>query len=291
MAVKVLSQLRKTMDGSRWRELDRRRQEQRRRIKRLSKSCSVLTAAAAVGLGVLLTAASPRAAALTVFDPQNLAEMLVENISTIEQWGVDNQKQIEHLTELRRANDLSEINSALTMQDSWNEIEAMRAESLQLVNAAAAMWRQYGDLAQFFSSMKSADAWVACFKSAQCSFERYMQDIDEQLIESAEAAAVLSQDMQGHLKQKADVLKELKTEGRNVQGQAEILDNLSKINAETASSLIDLNQQSTVLVQLVSQNQALRADERQAQRAKSQAFRTTDGWGRGPDNWRWQMRE
>ena len=240
MAVKVLSQLRKTMDGSRWRELDRRRQEQRRRIKRLSKSCSVLTAAAAVGLGVLLTAASPRAAALTVFDPQNLAEMLVENISTIEQWGVDNQKQIEHLTELRRANDLSEINSALTMQDSWNEIEAMRAESLQLVNAAAAMWRQYGDLAQFFSS---------------------------------------------------DVLKELKTEGRNVQGQAEILDNLSKINAETASSLIDLNQQSTVLVQLVSQNQALRADERQAQRAKSQAFRTTDGWGRGPDNWRWQMRE
>ena len=291
MAVKVLSQLRKTMDGSRWRELDRRRQEQLRRIKRLSKSCSVLTAAAAVGLGVLLTAASPRAAALTVFDPQNLAEMLVENISTIEQWGVDNQKQIEHLTELRRANDLSEINSALTMQDSWNEIEAMRAESLQLVNAAAAMWRQYGDLAQFFSSMKSADAWVACFKSAQCSFERYMQDIDEQLIESAEAAAVLSQDMQGHLKQKADVLKELKTEGRNVQGQAEILDNLSKINAETASSLIDLNQQSTVLVQLVSQNQALRADERQAQRAKSQAFRTTDGWGRGLDNWRWQMRE
>ena len=44
-------------------------------------------------------------------------------------------------------------------------------------------------------------------------------------------------------------------------------------------------------LQLVSQNQALRADERQAQRAKSQAFRTTDGWGRGPDNWRWQMRE
>ncbi len=221
-------------------------------------------------------------ASYPVFDTQNLMQMLTENVATIEQWGVDNQQQIAQLNELVQSNTLAKANSTLNFGANWEMIDKARAETFALVNAASTIWQQFGRLSRLIADMKSADAWMACARSGSCSFERYLQDIDEATVKIAQVAAEQAERMQTHLGKKAQVLQELKAQGQSAQGHADILDNLSQISSETAASLIDLNGQSTQLISLITKDQAQQADERQAFMAQEQYFELADGWKRQP---------
>ncbi len=213
------------------------------------------------------------ASGLPVFDASNLTEMVVQKIATIEQWGIDNQKQIEQLQQLQRANDLTAVNSALNQQSSWSTVSSVFDSSLTQLYAVQSLWQEYEKAASFFSSMKTTDAWLYCLKqNSSCSFDRYFKLIDENVITASQGAAQNAQQQLQNLQRKTELLKSLKSEAVKVEGHADLLDNLSKINAETASSLIELNAQSAQLIELISRDQLNEAATRQAQQARQEAF-------------------
>lgn len=231
----------------------------------------VLQAAAGILLSTLAVPAA--SAGLPVFDSSNLTEMVVQKIATIEQWGIDNQKQIEQLQQLMRANELTAVNSALNQQGSWAAVGSVFDASLTQIYAVQSLWREYEKAADFFSSLKTTEAWLYCLKQgSSCSFDRYFKLIDENVITQSQGAAQNAQQMQQNLQRKAELLKTLKSEAVTVEGHADLLDNLSRINAETASSLIDLNSQSAQLIELISRDQLNEAAARQALQARQEAF-------------------
>ena len=221
-------------------------------------------------------------AAFAVFDAQNLMQMLTDNIATVEQWGIDNQKQLEQLQQLIQSNTWAQTNSTLNQRASWQVVETARQETLALVHATSSIWQQCGQLSRFLATMKSSEAWLACARSGSCSFENYLRDLDESTVKIAQNAAAYAERMQVHLGQKAQALERLKTNGQTAKGQADIMDNMSKINAEIASSMIDLNGQSTQLISLITKAQALKADERQSFMAQEQYFEAKTGWHSQP---------
>ncbi len=222
----------------------------------------------------------PVQAGLAVFDAQNLAQMLTDSIGTIEQWGIDNEKQLQQLQQLLEGNEIARLNSTLGHLESWALIDKARADSLALVHSASAVWREYGDLSDFIASFETAQAWESCFRRGQCSFESYLQDLDEFTVQSAREQAQQAERMQQHLAEQAQLLKSLKTEGQGAVGQAEVLDNMAKINAQTASSMVSLNSQSAQLLSLISKEQAQRASERQVFSAQEEAFVDDSQWVR-----------
>lgn len=218
-------------------------------------------------------------AAYTVFDPQNLAEMLTEKVSTIEQWGVDNMKQIEQLQELVKGNNLAQVNSSLNNLSSWDELKQVYEETMAQIYAVQSLWREYEAMADFLSSLNSTEAWLYCLQqNSTCNFDQYFELIDKTIVTFSQNSVLNAQKMQQHLQSKAQNLKQLQLEGQKAQGHADILDNLAKINTETASSLIALNSQSAQLVELISREQANEAVTRQATLARQQAFAEKGGY-------------
>lgn len=242
-------------------------------VPRLKTKLRPLALALVLTLGTAACLPPAQAGGWPVFDVSNLMEMIVEKIGTIEQWGVDNQKQIEHLQQMIKGNDLAQLNSNLNNLTSWGELQSVYQDTMSRIYAAQALWQEYEKMADFFSSLKTTEAWMYCLQQdSSCNFDQYFELIDETIIAMSKNAVSNAQKMQSNLQQKANVLKQLQLEGQHAQGHADILDNLSKINAETSSSLLDLNSQSAQLVELISREQAGEAVSRQAALAREENF-------------------
>lgn len=214
-----------------------------------------------------------------VFDAQNLTEMVIEKIAMIQQWGVDNMKQIEQLQELVKGNNFAQINSTLNNIGSWNEIKKVYEETMAQIYAVQSLWKEYEAMAEFLSSLNSTEAWMYCLqKDSTCNFDQYFELIDKTIVTFSQSSILNARKMQQNLQTKAQSLKQLQLEGQSAKGHADILDNLAKINTETASSLIALNSQSAQLVELISREQANDAVTRQATLARQQAFAERGGY-------------
>lgn len=212
-----------------------------------------------------------------VFDAQNWMENMLHKVAAIEEWGVDNQKQIEHLQEMQRTNEWAKVNTELHNSESWQDIERIEQQTMVMVQASRTLWQELETFASYVEIFKQAEAWEKCFKAKYCDFGTYLEQLDDLLMVSAREAAFNAGDMQEHMQQKAETLKALSAAGRKAQGQADLLDNLSRINTETAASLIDLNTQTSALLQMLGNEFSARSSRQQGLREQSRAFRTSKG--------------
>lgn len=226
-------------------------------------------------LGVLLalfSLVSGQACGFTVFDPTNLAENITMRILSLQQWSEDNQTQISQLSKLQSQYDLDKKNFEMPNLNQWSKINTVNEDTLTLVSAAGDLWTEFGDLNRYLASFKKAEAWESCFKSERCTFNTLLRELDSSAIGSAAVAVQNAAAMQYKLKRQAQELTYLIKQAEQSGGQASTLDTLSKINASTSMSLMDLNTQISSLLELFSHQVMQTANERVANSKAGESF-------------------
>lgn len=216
-------------------------------------------AAAAMAAAVLLwLTAVPAAQAswYSVFDSKSYQENLKQKQQRLEQWEIQNEKDLEKLSALQDSLELQTANSTWNNKETWSGLEEVKQNTANLVSASRALWEEYGSASQYYASYKKASYWQQCLELDNCLEDDSLSAQDEASISFALKAYKSADLALEQLDAKLEALEELSDEARDAQGFADSLDVLAKINTGTASALLELNTQVSTMVQVFSHSLA-----------------------------------
>lgn len=216
----------------------------------------------------------PAAAAMPVIDGSLLTENTIQRILTIQQWAKDNINQIEQISRLETGNgimnasfNLLNDNFAMLHKYTWQDVSAIQEKSLALLQAARAVWEEFGSANHYYASFHKAQAWENCMRTQHCSFKEAISQLDDSAISQSLQAYRNAEEMNIKLQGQIEQLQSLNQESQDTESTAATLDALSKINGSVASSMVDLNNQVAQLTKL--QSHALAQSSNEALAAES----------------------
>lgn len=191
-----------------------------------------------------------------VVDLSALHASMEQRKDNLEQWAIQNQKDIEKLKALEASYDLELKNSTKNHSQSWEHFNSLNLNTQNLLKASAALWEEYGNANLYVATFKKSDYWKRCLEHNNCQTKESMQYIDEKSIDFATKAYLSADVAKDNLKNQLEILDNLVQEAQTSQGYADNLDAIAKINSQTAVSLQELNAQISTMLQLLSHDLA-----------------------------------
>ena len=224
----------------------------------LAAALRVPAVSALTAVLLLHGAAMPEAHAswYSVFDSKSYQESLKQKQQRLEQWEIQNEKDIEKLSALQDSLELQVENSTWNNKETWSGLEEVRENTANLVSASRALWEEYGSASQYYASYKKASYWQQCLELDNCLEDDSLSAQDEASISFALKAYKSADLALEQLDAKLEALNELSAEAHDAQSFADSLDVLAKINTGTASALLELNTQVSTMVQVFSHSLA-----------------------------------
>lgn len=222
------------------------------------------------------------AGGLPVIDAALIQETLTQRTLTMQQWAQENETRLQQLYQLGATHNLLQDQTLMPYQDSWQSFQNMHEQSLALVHATQALWREYGSIQNYYTAYLKAEAWEMCISTGNCDFNQALQNLDQFKLQQANQAATSAEKVNQQLDSYVTQLQQLSFEAQNSQSIASTLDTLTKITSNVDSLLITLNSQIATLSALQSQEAGQRAWEKKIERkyiqAISQHADTLDPW-------------
>ncbi len=172
----------------------------------------------------------------------DISGKLSAQLDTLRAWSADNSRQAGYLLEQ------SDAAMAMAQHDhikpdarTWSAIDDLNEQSLGLLHATQSLWESYGNFNSYLASVKKAQAWQSCSKQQHCSFRDAVSNMDTNSVEVAVKAAKSAELSQKNIAEQIKKLEAFAFEARNSEGLAAGIDALSKVNAASAASLVDLS--------------------------------------------------
>lgn len=187
-----------------------------------------------------------------VEDKKSLAQSLEMQQQTLSQWQKENDARLKQLQAQEDLLSFNEEDSKMPNKESWENINEIQENVMALMEANISLWEEFGDANKYYASFKKASAWQECFESGSCTFNQTINLLDDSSISFATKAYENAQQMQTKLKSELHNIANLTYEGENAVQRGALIDTLSKVNSQSAISLLDLNNQIATLVQLIS---------------------------------------
>lgn len=242
------------------------------KLKALTALFACALALALIGWGCAPAAASEDSAVL-----HEIAGKLQKQLNTLQSWSASNQQSAQVL--------LQQSNAAMNMavkdhmkpnEKTWSEVEELNEKSLGLLHATSALWQSYGDFQNYLASYKKAEAWKKCLDRTgeNCTFRDALSELDTKSIDYATQAAKSAEESQSVIEDQIAKLESLSLEGRMADGLGAGIDTLSKVNAASASSLINLNNGIYTMIKLQAHETAGRHNLSMAEEAGTKQLLT-----------------
>lgn len=183
---------------------------------------------------------------------RDISEKMSAQLSTLRQWSNENSKQAEILlAQTDTAMDLADIDHRRPNAQTWNNINTLNQNSLGLLQASQSLWDSYGSFNAYLASYKKAEAWQKCRQTNKnCSFRDVLNTMDTKSVEIATRAVQNAEASKNTIATKIQMLESLSFEARSAEGLGSGLDALSKVNAASAASLVDLNNGINTMLQI-----------------------------------------
>lgn len=206
-----------------------------------------------------------------------IAEKLGSQLDTLRSWSESNQQSAQVLLEQSNtAMQMAEYDHLKPNADTWDKVEELNEQSLGLLHATSSLWESYGTFSAYLASHKKAEAWQKCLeqKGAYCSFRDALEELDTNTIDAATQAAKSAEESQSVIEDQIAKLESLSFEARGAEGLGAGLDTLSKVNAASASSLINLNNGIYTMIKLQAHETAGRHSVSKAEEAGTKELLT-----------------
>lgn len=209
---------------------------------------------------------------IAVFDSQLIAETIQQRTASMQQWAKDNEMQLSQLQQMSITHQFLEGQATMPYQNTWQDLQSIQEQSLALVHATQALWREFGAAQDYYVNFLMSSAWNNCMSTGHCSFNQALNNLDnmklQQAMQSAEGAHKVNQQLEGYL----DKLQQFTFQAHNSQSIASTLDTLTQITSNVDALLIQLNAQTASLSQLQSQAAAQKSVESTFERQYLQAI-------------------
>lgn len=187
----------------------------------------------------------------------DISGKLSAQIDTLRVWSAENTRQAEYLrNQSDHAMALAKYDHLKPDVQTWSAVDSLNEKSLGLLHATQSLWESYGSFNSFLASVKKAKAWQDCGLQQKCSFREVLSQMDSSSVEVAVKAAQSAEISQQNIAEQIKRLESFAFEARSSDGLAAGLDALSKVNAASAASLVDLTNGVNTMLKIQSHENA-----------------------------------
>lgn len=209
---------------------------------------------------------------VAVIDSKLIAETIQQRTASMQQWAKDNEMQLSQLQQMSITHQFLEGQALMSYQNTWQDLRSIQEQSLALVHATQALWREFGSAQDYYVNYLMSSAWSSCMNTGHCSFNQALSNLDnmklQQAMQSAEGAHKVNQQLENYLAK----LQQFTFQAQNSKSIASTLDTLAQITSNVDALLIQLNAQTASLSQLNSQAAAQKSVESTFERQYLQAI-------------------
>ena len=196
--------------------------------------------------------------------------------ATIEQWSIDNQHQIAQLKEMVKTNQFFDENSKKPNAKQWDKLKEIHKNTLNVLHASHAIADVMEKKNELFISQEKVQAWQKCAQKSFCALQDAHNFFNKtralQNLEAIKNAKTFKNNINAQIKN----LNDMSTESLEAKGLAANLDAMSKINAQTSNSLVDLNSQFATIIEMMSFNNVQKEKKNDMQRNLSYYFHSIE---------------
>lgn len=173
---------------------------------------------------------------------QDISGKLNAQLDTLRSWSQENNAHARDLlNKTNAAKDLAIRDHLKPDPSTWAEVDALNEKSLGLLHASSALWQSYGNFNAYLASFNRAEAWSQCAaQKNRCSFKDAIVKLDSRSVEYATQAVQAAEISQQAISEQIRKLESFAFQARSSEGLSSGIDALSKVNAASAASLVDL---------------------------------------------------